>query len=220
MASNYRQAEVYLEKMEGGYCSGGVSCGDKANNIRSGETYRGVDRKAQKNQPAAMWTAIDAHKAKYGPIKNQGFITSEFAPVINSEVAKFYESWWKNTGMANINNPILAGMIHAFLVNAGPTGGMKIINPVAKKLGAKATKSNAVTPDVAAALERNLSAGYAAVRQAIINFYPKGDIRVKNRVLVFPTTIAPGTSTGTNTAGTGGGLLGALAALFGAFKIL
>lgn len=216
MMADFNHAMKYLETMEGGYWAGGVF-----NGKRSGETYRGIDRLQQKGKPAALWAAIDQYKKTIGTPKRGEYFKGTLGELINNEVDKFTLAWWNNTGMHHFKNSTLAALCHAFIYHSYR---FPIINAVAKKFGATKTSTSKITPEVAAALEKNLPAGYEATRTALIKYYnaidPKGTF-IENRIKPFPTklTTAAAATALTVAAGSSVGLFSWIAALLGLSKL-
>ncbi len=220
MSANYSAGSGTLKKIEGGYCPGGWSCGS----AESSETYRGIDRGKQRSWSG--WPLIDSYKRKYGAPKNYTYFTGLDGAAIDKEVEKFWAIWWNGWGFSLLKNQFLAELLYTWSAQ-GPNRAIRHINEIAVKFGATKTSAEKITPEAAAAINKNLSAAYQEARNKIITWYKenrKSDYQkfIETRVTVFPafipnlTTTTPTKPTPTTTTGTGSGsgFLGWLAGIF------
>lgn len=210
MSATYKASANILAGMEGGYCNG-IQCGTAA----SGETYRGIDRK-QAGKAWKGWALIDAWKKQNGTVPYNYFFSikdGRIGPQINALADQFWAAWWNSYGIGKLENQHLAAMFYAWTAQ-GQTRAIQDINTLAKKYGAKTFSSRTITDNVAAVVNANLSAVYAALRARILAFYKSKGLTTisKNRVEVFPQSIS---NKATVTLAKSLGPLGWVAAAFG-----
>lgn len=131
--------QIVVDNLEGAYCKGGVSCGDKPNDIRSGETLWGLDKKnfgtggIDVSEFNKFWTAVKKENKKkwdnccYPKPKDKPelfkiyvtLIEDRYNDLLSSKANKNLKNYSEIVKLVNSDGRLLLNLIYASFNGSG-----------------------------------------------------------------------------------------------------